>query len=148
MLFPFLVVEWKSCASGGTQYNAQNQVAQSGTALVYTIEQLRGLASSGLDVPPSQSDDPLAKQNSKSQSAIFSNTLDSESAYLWVHWCQTDDTAGTKSYHMSLVKKYWLDEADDVWALRQMIDNIVDWGLGKRLEMIKSLLKAVELPIF
>jgi hypothetical protein len=84
------------------------------------MEQLRARAISSLDVPASESGDPVSNRNSKCQSAAF---LDSESAYLQVHWCQTEDTTGTESYHMSLIKRYWLDEPDDVWALRRMIDN-------------------------
>lgn len=152
MLYPFLVVEWKSSASGGTQYDAQNQAARSGGALVYSVEQLCAHANAvgGLDMPLLSSDGSTAGGANKGNSVVFSNTLDSESAYLWVHWCQPTEDATTtarNSYHMSLIKRYWLDEPDEVWALRRMIDNIINWGLNARLDMIKGLLRAIQIPL-
>jgi len=97
ILYPFLVVEGKSSASGGTQYDAENQAARSGAALVHTIEQLRAHASGGNSV---------LNRSSKSQSAVFSNTVDPQSAHVWVYWCQTEESTGTKTYHMSRAKKH------------------------------------------
>ncbi|KAI9763541.1 MAG: hypothetical protein M1840_000449 [Geoglossum simile] len=114
----FFVVEWTSQFSGGCQYNAQNQAAGSGAALVYAAQKLQ--------LP---------------QTSVFSATIDSESVYIWVHWCQQYNNR--PRYLMSLVSQHFFRDEEAMWSLRRTTDNIFDWGLGRRLVDIRGVLRVL-----
>jgi hypothetical protein len=122
------VVEWKSSASGSMQYDAQNRAARSGTALIYAIEQLWGHPTIRLDANPFQGDNTVISPSTRlKQPSSPSHLILTELIYGYTGtWSRTLPVSSLIT--LSLVKKYWLDEASDVWTLRRTIDNILDWG--------------------
>jgi len=119
-----MIVEWKSSAIGGTQYDAQNQAMRSGAALVNARLNLL-LRIGELPPPPTET-------------CVFSCTVDTYTANIHVHWCEVDQTIGTRSFYMNAVSDVMLKRPDEVWRLRREIENIMDWGLEVRLESTRE----------
>jgi hypothetical protein len=121
---PFMIVEWKSSATGGTQYDAQNQAMRSGAALVNArLDLLLRID----ELPPLSTD-----------TCVFSCTVDTYTANIHVHWCEVDEATGTRSFYMNAVSDVMLKRPDEVWRLRREIENIMDWGLEARLERTRE----------
>ncbi|MCJ1486108.1 hypothetical protein MMC06_006284 [Schaereria dolodes] len=131
---PFMVVEVKSMATGGKHYEAQTQAARSGAALVHARMQLNEQAPDyDSSVPPCPT-----------KSCAFSCTMDTQSAWVWAHWCDIDPKDGRKSFHMGVMSQHFLNMRQSVKELRRKLDNIIDWGMGRRLIETKSLLHKLD----
>ena len=127
LYFPFLVIETKSQAKGGTLIHATNQASNAGAIIGHGLVELarRSLGLESIDY-----DEPQ----------MFSLVLDHKVAQLNVHWL---DPHGERfRFCMTeLVPIYPLQESDKIRALRRSIRNIYDWGV-KRLSTIRSLVDA------
>ncbi|KAH0562002.1 hypothetical protein GP486_003296 [Trichoglossum hirsutum] len=121
---PFMIVEWKSSATGGTQYDAQNQAMRSGAALVSARLDLF-LRINEIPPPPTET-------------CVFSCTVDTYTANIHIHWCEVDEASGARSFHMNTVSDVMLKRPDEVRRLRREIENIMDWGLDVRLVKTKQ----------
>ncbi|KAH0539035.1 hypothetical protein FGG08_004429 [Glutinoglossum americanum] len=128
ILHPFIVLEGKSGATGGTQIEVQNRAARSAAALVHSQRTLHASAHGG-------------DFGSPADTACFSCTTDSTTAYVWIHWCQEEE--GEPHYRMKPLLRLFLDNCKAVWKLRQVVDNIFEWGLGERLERVKAVLDRI-----
>jgi hypothetical protein len=115
---PFFAVEWKVGQTGGSMFDAENQAACDGAAMVWARQQLHHLATGDYGHP--------------SVSVCFSLTIDSSCAFLWVHWFDPET-----GYHMMNIQESLLRNAQLMRKLRAMIANVVDWGLGVRLRQVK-----------
>jgi hypothetical protein len=127
ILHPFVIFEWKSNATGGTQFDAQNQAARSASALVHSQRTLHASSHSGYSGDPAET-------------ACFSCTIDSATVYLWIHWCEDKGEPLTAHYYMELLFQLFLSDREAVWKLRRMINNIFEWGMGERLKRVKTTL--------
>ncbi|OBT61871.1 hypothetical protein VE03_08737 [Pseudogymnoascus sp. 23342-1-I1] len=124
--FPFLSIEFKSQANGGTHYTATNQVAGAGSIALYGHLELMKRSSrvQKLDINEPQ---------------FFSATMDHELVRINVHWLRIDPSEGDAyNFHVVTVERYWLNEEEGVRAAMQAIQNILNHSLGSRLKGIRK----------
>lgn len=114
--FPFLVVETKSAATGGTIYQAQNQAAVGGACMLNCLLRLDELSSLA-DASPSLSPDmPMA----------FSIATQSNVVELWVHYC---DQSPPHTYCMARVATFdCVVDRDNCAAFLRMLAAVLQWG--------------------
>ena len=122
--WPFFAVEFKSQSRLGSRWVAANQNAGTGSHCVNSIETLLNNVRSSDDRNPTDS-------------VAFSCIVDSDDASLWVHWRQLGDRPRFTS---SEIGHYHLHRKNEVQDLRSSVRNIIDFGLEKRLPMIKDAL--------
>ena len=124
--FPFLMVEMKSEASGGTIYVAENQAAGSGShsvnALLWLLREAGTYDSSSLT-------DTIA----------FTITMSHREAIFHLHWYSEAD----RRYYMSFLKSYSSVTAKDIRACNNTVKNIIDYGLGARKTRIGTALEVL-----
>lgn len=94
-MFPFLVLECKIQATGGTKFVATNQAANaSAVAMRGALElTLRISAKGNIDV-----DEPM----------FFSITIDHSAAYINVHWLSKEAESGAYCFHMRRILRHFL----------------------------------------
>ena len=122
--WPFFAVEFKSQSRLGSRWVAANQNAGTGSHFVNSIETLLSCVRSSDDRNPTDS-------------VAFSCIVDSDDASLWVHWRELGDRPRFVS---SEIGHYHLHRKSEVRDLRSGVRNIIDFGLKKRLPMIKDAL--------
>ena len=124
--FPFLMVEMKSEAAGGTLYVAENQAAGSGS---HSVNALLWLLREAGTYDNSSLTDTIA----------FTITMSHREAILYLHWYSQAD----HRHHMSFLKSYSSVTAKDIQACNDTVRNIIDYGLGARKTGIGTALKAL-----
>ena len=123
-ILPFITVELKSEATGGTLFHAENQAAGSGTYSVRAMEWL-------LD---------QAKAESKPvDSVAFSIAATGRLVVLSIHWFSPED----KTYYMSYVKSFTTTDKEHVQACHSTVKNIVDWAVDDRHDKLKTTLQTL-----
>ncbi|OBT74481.1 hypothetical protein VF21_06930 [Pseudogymnoascus sp. 05NY08] len=128
LLFPFLNIEFKSQAKGGTHYLASNQVANAGAIALYGHLELMQRSShvQKLDMNNPQ---------------FFSASIDHEQVRINVHWLRGGLGGDlTYSFHVDVVAKYSLDNKEGAKAAMEAIKNILDYSLDTRLKGISEAL--------
>ena len=125
-LFPFLMIEVKSEAAGGTLYVAENQAAGSGSHSVNALLWLFNEAG-------------LSDTLSVEDTVAFTVTLSHRQAIFYIHWYSADDCR----FYMSYLKSYSSMEPADIRACNNTVKNIIDYGLEARKTMIGNALKAL-----
>ncbi|KAI9678156.1 MAG: hypothetical protein M1817_006101 [Caeruleum heppii] len=127
--FPFLGIEIKSQAKGGTHFIATNQVANAGSiAMNGSLE----LPRRTVGVGQFDSDEPQ----------FFSLSMDHALACLNVHWLSGNAEDGSFSFHMEGLSKHVLDDVDGLRAVRRAVKNILDYGANERLRTLCEALDA------
>ncbi|KAK1823155.1 hypothetical protein LTR12_002458 [Friedmanniomyces endolithicus] len=114
--FPFLTVEIKSEATGGTLYVAENQAAGSGS---HAVNALRWLFDQGSS---------RACDRPCTETIAFSLAISQREALLHVHWYGEAD----RRHYMSFLRSYSALSAADIRACNNTVKNIIDYGLGVR----------------
>lgn len=118
--FPFLDIEFKALATGGNQFVASNQAANSGAiAMQGTLELARRISAEGKIV---DSDEPQ----------FFSLSIDNWMARINVHWLSRKAENEAYCYHMTMLARYFLD-AKGIKAVNRAIKGILHYGLNERL---------------
>jgi hypothetical protein len=124
--FPFLMVEMKSEAAGGTIYVAENQAAGSGShsvnALLWLLREAGTYDSSSL-----------------TNTIAFTITMSHREAIFYLHWYSDAD----RRYYMSFLESYSSLKANDIRACNNTVKNIIDYGLGARRTVIGTALEAL-----
>ena len=123
--WPFFAVEFKSLSRGGTSWVAQNQNAATGSHCVSSITTLLEYCGQH-DLPKHEI-----------QSLAFSCVADYEGAALWVHWRERGNDG---RFLMSELDYFRFQKPDNVRSFRAGVRNIIDYGLGDRLTMVKQAL--------
>lgn len=123
-VLPFLTVELKSEATGGTLYHAENQAAGSGTYSLRAMEWLFDQANA-------------PQQDRQTDTVTFSMTGTGRLVILSAHWHSPED----RMYYMSYVKGFIASEPEQVQACHNTVKNIVEWGLGKRHSKLGDILQ-------
>lgn len=119
--FPFLDLEFKAHASGGTHFFATNQLAYAGAvAMEATLELARRVSA-------------VASINFN-EPQFFSISIDHAAAYINVHWLSQKEN-GAFCFHMRHLFKYILD-ADGLKAVDRAVKNILQCGVSERLAKI------------
>jgi hypothetical protein len=124
--FPFLTIEFKSQAKGGTHYTATNQVAGAGAIAIYGYIELLKRTSQAhrLDID-------------MNEPQFFSASIDHELVRINAHWLRGNPSEGRPySYHVEAVAKYLLNNGEGLRATILAIQNILHYSLGRRLKSI------------
>ncbi|KAI0871209.1 hypothetical protein GGS24DRAFT_510000 [Hypoxylon argillaceum] len=124
--FPFVSVEMKSEAAGGTLYVAENQAAGSGSHCVNSLLWL--LQQAGTDHDSIQID-----------TIAFTIALSHRQAVFYLHWYSEVD----HRYYMSFLESYSSMRPADIRACNSTVKNILDYGLGQRKKTIGVALGAL-----
>ncbi|EEH17196.1 hypothetical protein PABG_07283 [Paracoccidioides brasiliensis Pb03] len=122
-ILPFLALEFKAEATGGTLYCAENQCAGSGT---HSVASQRWFLKQAF---PSQ--DPAT-----TDAVAFVGTVSSRMAVFYIVWYSNIKAR----YIMSKIKAISLMEALDIQPCRDLVNNIMDYGMGQRLRRIREAL--------
>lgn len=123
---PFLTVELKSEATGGTLYQAENQAAGSGTYILRAIDWLLDQAKA-------------SQANRQTDSIAFSMTGTGRLVVLSVHWYSSEN----RVHYMSYVKGFQTSEPEHIQACNSTVKNIVDWAVGTRHDKLKNVLQTL-----
>ncbi len=123
-LFPFFMIEIKSEATGGTLYVAENQAATSGAHSVHSLLWLRSQA------------DP-SRTRSSTDSVVFTATVSQREAVFHVHWFSPKDD----KVYMSYLDSFAFMKDLDIQGCRDLVKNILDYGLEVRQPIIRDALK-------
>lgn len=124
IISPFFVIQWKGFA--GSMQTAKDQARRDGAAMVYSRRKameripLTSASHSYLDLA----------------SMAFTCVINTEAAHLHIHWAE--EAEGKTDWLMAVVKRYHLEEDDNIRDLRRALHNILDWGLSERLALVKS----------
>ena len=123
LYFPFIVMEFKSQAKGGTHYVAANQAAAAGAIISNGVVELtRRGGSVGLD------------SLDYNEPQLFSLSMDDSNVCIYVHWLAMK--SGQFSFHVERLSQHDLRDLDGLRAIQRIVKNILDWGQNERLIMI------------
>ncbi|KAI4142920.1 MAG: hypothetical protein LQ340_007172 [Diploschistes diacapsis] len=117
--FPFLAVEIKWEATGGTLWQAENQAAGSGTHSVGAMQWLLEQAS------PSQA-------SVMTDTIAFTIAMTARQVIVYIHYYYSGQ--GHACY-MSFIKSYTPTDSTDVQDCRNTVKNILDDGLEKAAKL-------------
>lgn len=127
LIFPFLQIEFKAFATGGNPFLAENQAANGGAIAMNGLLKLNmGI----LGEPILDSDSPH----------FFSVTLNNKFASVNAHWLSGSANDGPICYHMATLSDYLLTESGGLRAVHQIVKNILDHAVNKRLPLIRKAL--------
>lgn len=127
LIFPFLQIEFKAFATGGNPFVAENQAANGGAIAMNGLLKLNmGI----LAEPILGSDSPH----------FFSVTLNNKFASINAHWLSRRGDDKPICYHMATLSDYLLTESDGLRAVHQIVKNILDYAVNKRLPLIHEAL--------
>ena len=133
--FPWLVVEVKSEARGGTVWHAENQAAGSGSHCVSTMRWL-------MEQVAENCDDSAGMDNQAIDTVAFSICFIARQVLLYVH-----SVSKTNKYFMSLVSVFMPTDGKDVQKCRDQIKNIMDFGINvRRPKIVNALDKLYPFP--
>ena len=127
--FPFFLIEFKSYQ--GTIEEATTQACRGGAAIIYSMRRLKEMANV-LDEDHAHDTGSFA----------FSLAMVPSLAQLYVHWAKIGED-GNIVYHMNFLKEYGLRTGETVAALHHNVNNILEWGVGRRVVYIKELLARI-----
>ena len=125
--FPFLEVELKALATGGNVFVAENQAANGGAIAMNGLLELNKRNSTE---PNLDSDSPQ----------FFSVTMNNRFASVNAHWLSQSAEDGSICYHMATLSDYLLTESGGLKTVHQIVKNILDYAVNKRLPMIREAL--------
>lgn len=132
--WPFFSIEFKSQSRGRTLWAAVNQNATTGAVCTRAVEVLFSYAR--------QQNPDLSRD--ASSAVAFSTSIDAEIATLWIHW-QAEDQ---HQWIGSKINTFVLCKPDDIRQFRLMTKNIIDYGLNKRLPVLKQALDSLPLDVW
>ena len=129
LCFPFFAAEFKG--SQGSMEEADLQACRSGAAMVNGIRELYKEA--GREKKDAGADE---------DSFAFTLALIPQFANLYVHWAEVAPGSQT-IYHMHQINTYSLKIATHYQDIRHDLNNILDWGLDKRLNQLKDIVDVI-----
>lgn len=124
--FPFLIVEGKAYATGGTVFEAQNQAAVSGACALKILHDLADLANLA-DVTP-------GPHTTSHHPLVFSICTQGPYHELWAHF--TTMEKGVRMFNMSILKIWHASFRDEALGFLTAVDNVLGWGSGQFLDDI------------
>ncbi|KAK5626530.1 hypothetical protein RRF57_002245 [Xylaria bambusicola] len=127
VIYPFFVVEFKgeTCGSGSL-WAATNQCLGGTASCVNCSEFLNRQLRESRSIDDKC--EPL-------DTAAFSVATNGTEARLHVSWKDNE-----QGYPMAIVDSFLLQRPEDFLELRKCVLNIIDWGMGKRLDNIRAYL--------
>ena len=128
--FPFLIIEAKSEAAGGTLWLAENQAAGSGSHAVNGMRWLLAQAQLSAATP---TDKPRSETNSHLDSLAFTIAMTNRHAFFYAHYYLEAE----KKFYMSYIADFSFIKPSEIQACRDTIQNILDHGLEGRRTTIR-----------
>ena len=122
---PFLTLELKSEATGGTLWHAENQAAGSGTCCVKAMEWLLSQA--------------YALQPGSTDTIAFSASATARQVVFYTHYYSPEQGA----YFMSYLKSFMTTDPEHIQQCRNLTNNILDYGLGMRQDKLRECLESL-----
>jgi hypothetical protein len=163
---PFFIVEAKS--ADGPIAAAENQDARAGAAMTYFKRMFNQAANNSgsedaanqystssrpppNDTPAVTTSAPTSVPIPDETSFTFSLAIDPTIARMFVNWAEykprppssLPNTKPAVYYHMHLLSDYLLSDTAHWVALHHDINNVLDWGVGKRKREIKGLCEMI-----
>lgn len=137
ILHPYLIVETKTVNT--SLIEAENQAIRGGATLVHARRLLNARSGKVDDLGVDK------------DSYVFSMTMDTSTAKIWVNWCEIDEwepnNDGKKelfeTYHMNELFKADLEDPAKLKLLRAKMHNIIDWGCGARMGEIREVMDRI-----
>lgn len=126
-LFPFLVVEFKARADGGTHYTALHQAANAGAIA------MNGCLELARQAPDEVVFDATAP-------GFFSLSIDDHQARVYGHWHSRDE--GQDVFNAAEISLHMLGDRQGLEQARDAVRNILDYAVNERLTMISQSLNA------
>ena len=123
---PFLTLELKSEATGGTLWHAENQAAGSGTFCVKAMQWLLGQATA-------------LGTSSMVDTVAFSVSATARQVVFYIHYYSEERGA----YLMSYINSYMTTDPQHIQQCHDLVKNIVDLGLGMRQNKLRECLKTL-----
>ncbi|KAI9777741.1 MAG: hypothetical protein M1816_004596 [Peltula sp. TS41687] len=129
LYFPFIGIEYKSQAKGGSHYVALNQATGAGA-----------IASNGfIELIQRGSGLPRLDYN---EPQFFSLSMDQGYIQINVHWIKLNEEENRHSFHVERLSKHFFDDEDGLKAVQRAVKNIFDWVRVERLALICKQLDA------
>ena len=122
--FPFLIMELKSEAAGGTLWQAENQAAGGGA---HCVNSMRWLLR---EVYPSRAPSIL-------DTVAFTIAATHREAIYHIHFYSEENDA----FYMSWIGTFSTLRGSDIQGSNEITENILEHGLGTRQQMIRSALR-------
>lgn len=135
--FPFLVVEAKSQATGGTMFVAENQAAVSGACALGMQRRLNKLVLESDEENDSYADrkhPPPRPEDQGNTPLAFSISTQGVLHELWAHY--TVATDGDPEVHMMMVGGCVPANLQDICRWLAIVDNVMAWGTGQFLRSV------------
>lgn len=125
--FPFLLIEFKALATGGRPFEADNQAANAGAIAMNGLLELyrRNSAEADMDF-----DNPQC----------FSLTVNNIYVSVNVHWLSRSAEDGSICFYMASLSNHIITEPDGLKTIHQIVKNILDYAVSKRLPKIREAL--------
>ena len=125
--FPFLLIEFKTLAAGGSPFEADNQAANAGAIAMNGLLELYRCNSAEADM---DFDNPQC----------FSLTVNNIYVSLNVHWLSRSAEDGSICFYMASLSNHIITEPDGLKTVHQIVKNILDYAVSKRLPKIREAL--------
>lgn len=128
LVLPWFIVEAKGLS--GNVEEGINQAARAGAVLNASWRHLDTV----LGTPP------LITTGADNRSHVFSLAMSTTEGRMSVHWAEVKDGRVVK-FHTHFLRSYPMWDSKSWAILRHDIDNVLEWGLLKRKELVEDLLK-------
>lgn len=123
--FPYFIIEWKADKTKGTLWDADRQAMRDGAAAVNAIHNF--FASMGRDARCAET-------------AVFSASISSSEFRVRVHW-RRPSPEGHTTWEADQIGVGLLQRVEDVFLIRSIILNVLEWARGQRFSAIRSAMK-------
>jgi hypothetical protein len=126
LVYPFFAVEFKAAGgTGGDLWVATNQCAGAASACLKAVDQLNSF---------------LQKSGSKQRidNVSYSMAMDNNTAHLFISWKEDD-----MSYCLQRVGCFLLSHPEHLKEFRNLVRNILKWGMDERLTQVKDALDVI-----
>lgn len=122
--WPFLMMEMKAEAAGGTHWHAENQAAGSGSSAFNALSWLYKESS---------------QTHTLANTVAFTLTGNHQSVNIYMHWRSDEDCR----HYMSRIKHYECSIPQDIRDCNSTVKNIIDYAVGERKTQIGAALQAL-----
>lgn len=139
LFFPFFPIEFKG--QSGKMYVAVNQCVGGSVACVHLMEQLKAKLQQHATTNNLTN---LTTISNALDTTAFSVAMNGTDACIYITWSHRGDD-GELHYTMAPVKTFTLPRTNNYREFYSMVQNIVNWGAGERLQGIRACLDEVRI---
>ncbi|KAG8530629.1 uncharacterized protein KY384_004667 [Bacidia gigantensis] len=118
-------------------HKAENQAMTTGATMCEHSRRCRR----AFTAQPNQEPQPVTTPTPDAESFVFTIAIDPDQVKLFVNWILVHPPLDN-TYHMHHLRTYTFNNAEHVAILHHDLDNILDWGVGKRKRDFDTLAEA------